>query len=141
MISVRGKGLIVEQTKMFSSTKNGKRVMRFTNTEDYLKLIFPIKGSHIAMFNSSGNLLVFNHMELKRMTQGSGIIFQRVKTAEIVDAKTLSPDDGITLISVKNKRSKFQLKDLENYIADRGRVGKRIAISNIHNFFFEKRSD
>jgi topoisomerase-4 subunit A len=138
VISSFGKGLICKQSSSISATRNGKKIMNFTHSGDYLKIVRHVNGTHIAILNNLGNLLVFNHTELNRISQGSGVIFQKVKDGQIIDAETFNIEEEINLKSQINKRSKLRLKDIKPYIGERGRLGKKIDLLKVSDLYFQK---
>ena len=131
LVSKEGKGIISKKSEMLTSTRNGKVLMNLPHGV-LISAVVKISGSHIAVMNDSGNLLVFDHQDIKRLNRGSGIIFQNLKNGKIVDVATVNLDDEINLIN-KNTGRSFMKVNASEYYGERGRIGKKIKLRNSSN--------
>ena len=131
LVSKEGKGIISKKSEMLTSTRNGKVLMNLPHGV-LISTVVKISGSHIAVMNDSGNLLVFDHQDIKRLNRGSGIIFQNLKNGKIVDVATVNLDDEINLIN-KNTGRSFMKVSASEYYGERGRIGKKIKLKNSSN--------
>ncbi len=91
-----------------------------------------VSGSHIAVISDSGNLLVFSHKDIKRLSRGSGIIFQNLKNGTIIDITSANPNEVINLVNKNTRRSIIKI-DASDYIGERGRIGKSLKLRNSSN--------
>ncbi|MEC8496687.1 MAG: DNA gyrase subunit A, partial [Pseudomonadota bacterium] len=131
LISKEGKGMISKQVEMLTSTRNGKLVMNLVRGIS-LCAVRQVSGSHIAVISDSGNLLVFSHKDIKRLSRGSGIIFQNLKNGTIIDITSANPNEVINLVNKNTSRSIIKI-DASDYIGERGRIGKSLKLRNSSN--------
>ena len=131
LISKKGKGMISKQKEMLTSTRNGKVVMNLARGVSVCA-VRQVSGSHIAVINDSGNLLVFSHEDIKRLSRGSGIIFQNLKDGTIIDITSANPNEVINLVNKNTSRSIIRI-DTSDYLGERGRIGKSLKLRNSSN--------
>tara|TARA_B100001939_G_scaffold225447_1_gene194106 strand:+ start:1 stop:1296 length:1296 start_codon:yes stop_codon:yes gene_type:complete len=131
LISKEGKGMISKQKEMLTSTRNGKLVMNLVRGIS-LCAVRQVSGSHIAVISDSGNLLVFSHKDIKRLSRGSGIIFQNLKNGTIIDITSANPNEVINLVNKNTSRSIIKI-DASDYLGERGRIGKSLKLRNSSN--------
>ena len=131
LISKEGKGMISKQKEMLTLTRNGKVVMNLARGVSVCA-VREVSGSHIAVISDSGNLLVFSHKDIKRLSRGSGIIFQNLKNGSIIDITSANPDDVINLVNKNTSRSITKI-DASDYLGERGRIGKSLKLRNSSN--------
>ena len=114
LISKKGKGMISKQKEMLTSTRNGKVVMNLARGISVCA-VRQVSGSHIAVISDSGNLLVFSHKDIKRLSRGSGIIFQNLKNGTIIDITSANPNEVINLVNKNTSRSIIKI-DASDYL-------------------------
>ena len=131
LISESGKGIISKQKEMLTSTRNGKLLMKLP-PGTYTCAVVTISGSHIAVINDLGNLLIFSHKDIKRLNRGSGVIFQNLKNGKIIDIASINLDEQINLVNKNTSRSIIKVNALD-YLGERGRIGKNIKLRNSSN--------
>ena len=131
LISKKGKGMISKQKEMLTSTRNGKVVMNLARGVSVCA-VRQVSGSHIAVINDSGNLLVFSHKDIKRLSRGSGIIFQNLKNGTIIDITSANPNEVINLVNKNTSRSVIKI-DTSDFLGERGRIGKSLKLRNSSN--------
>tara|TARA_B100000927_G_scaffold291720_1_gene296126 strand:+ start:5689 stop:7932 length:2244 start_codon:yes stop_codon:yes gene_type:complete len=131
LISKEGKGIISKQKEMLTSTRNGRLVMNLARGISVCA-VRQVSGSHIAVISDSGNLLVFSHKDIKRLSRGSGIIFQNLKNGTIIDITSANPNEVINLVNKNTSRSIIKI-DASDYLGERGRIGKSLKLRNSSN--------
>ena len=104
LISKAGKGIITKQKEMLTSTRNGRVLINLPHGAS-LGVVRKIIGSHIAIINDLGNLLVFDHRDIKRLSRGSGVIFQNLKNGKVIDLTSINLDEQINLVNKNPNRS------------------------------------
>ena len=131
LISKTGKGIITKQKEMLTSTRNGKVLINLPHGAS-LGVVRKIIGSHIAIINDLGNLLVFDHRDIKRLSRGSGVIFQNLKNGKVIDLTSINLDEQINLVNKNTNRSVIKANAID-YLGARGRIGKKVKLRNFSN--------
>jgi len=131
LISKAGKGIITKQKEMLTSTRNGKVLINLPHGAS-LGVVRKIIGSHIAIINDLGNLLVFDHRDIKRLSRGSGVIFQNLKNGKFIDLTSINLDEQINLVNKNTNRSVIKANAID-YLGARGRIGKKVKLRNVSN--------
>lgn len=125
-ISNKCKGMISPKEKMKSQTKNGKVVMNIANTNQILKIVKPINHKYICILSNAVSVILIDQTNINRVSKGSGISFQKINEAELLDAISVDIENKVAIRSLANNRIIAKLDDLQNYLGERGRVGKRL---------------
>jgi len=129
LISNKCKGMISPKNKMKSQTKNGKVVMNITNTNQILKIVKPINHKYICILSDAVSVILIDQTNINRVSKGSGISFQKIKESELLDAISVDIESKVAIRSLVNNRIIAKLDDLQNYLGERGRVGKKLKLN------------
>ena len=104
-------------------TRSGKRVMNITAPAEAVACAF-VEGDSVAVVGENRKLLIFPLSEVPEMARGRGVILQRYKDGNLLDATTLTWKDGL---KDENNRawSASELKDWKGARAQSGRIVPR----------------
>ena len=75
---------------------------------------------------------MFDHRDIKRLSRGSGVIFQNLKNGNVIDLTSINLDEQINLVNKNTNRSVIKANAID-YLGARGRIGKKVKLRNVSN--------
>ena len=118
-----GRGFIVGEDELLSSTRKGRAVLNVTAPAT-AALIVPAAGDHVAVIGENRKLLVFPLAQLNEMARGKGVRLQRYKDGGIADAKVFALADGLTWRDSAGRTFTVDRRDLKDWIGNRAEAGR-----------------
>ena len=89
IVATDGKGFVVLQDDLLSSTRKGRQVMG-VDAPATCCLVIPAGGDHVAIIGENRKLLVFPLSQVPEMARGKGVRLQRYRDGGVSDARVLS---------------------------------------------------
>jgi topoisomerase-4 subunit A len=123
LAATSGHGFVTAEDETLAMTRSGKRVMNVPAGVEG-KVCTVVEGDSVAVVGENRKLLVFPLEEVPELARGRGVILQRYKDGELLDATVLSWRDGLR---DENNRtwSSTELKDWQGSRAQAGRLVPR----------------
>jgi topoisomerase-4 subunit A len=118
-----GRGFIVAQDEMLSSTRKGKAVL-VVDAPAVACVVAPAEGDHIATIGENRKLLIFPADQVPEMTRGKGVRLQRYKDGSLADAKTFKLAEGLTWRDTSQRVWTVAATDLKDWIGNRAEAGR-----------------
>jgi topoisomerase-4 subunit A len=118
-----GRGFIVGEDEMLSSTRKGKAVL-VVDAPAVAKVVAPAQGDSIAVIGENRKLLIFPAAQLPEMARGKGVRLQRYKDGALSDAKTFNLADGLTWRDTSQRVWTVSASDLADWIGTRAEAGR-----------------
>lgn len=115
-----GKGFIISFEQLIAQTKLGKQIMQIPIKHSCIACL-PVDGDVVACMGENRKLLIFNINEIPEMKRGQGVILQRFKDAKLTYIKVFDSTQGLSWSNGSKARLE---KDISNWLAKRGTVGK-----------------
>ena len=118
-----GRGFIVAQDEMLSSTRKGRQVMG-VDAPATVCLIVPAKGDHLAVIGENRKLLAFPLAQVPDMARGKGVRLQRYKDGGLSDARVFALADGLSWRDSAGRNFSVAKAELIEWIANRAESGR-----------------
>ncbi|HWG06048.1 MAG TPA: DNA topoisomerase IV subunit A [Beijerinckiaceae bacterium] len=118
-----GRGFIVPQDELISSTRKGRALIG-VELPAKAQLIVPADGDHVATIGENRKLLVFPLEQLPEMARGKGVRLQRYKDGGLVDAKVFKLADGLTWTDSAGRNFTIGKAELREWIGNRAEAGR-----------------
>ena len=118
-----GKGFVVAQDDMISSTRKGRSVLK-VDAPALACVVTPAAGDHVATIGENRKLLVFPLSQVPEMARGKGVRLQRFKDGGLVDARVFALADGMTWKDSAGRTFTVGKDDLKDWIANRADSGR-----------------
>jgi topoisomerase IV subunit A len=118
-----GRGFVVAQDDLLSSTKKG-RIVLSVDPPARLKIVTDAEGDHVAIIGENRKLLVFPLEETPRMARGKGVRMQRYKDGGVSDAKVFKLADGLTWTDAAGRVFTVAKAELAEWIRHRAEAGR-----------------
>jgi topoisomerase IV subunit A len=118
-----GRGFLVNQDEMTSSTRKGRMVLTVSAGES-ARLIVKAEGDHIACIGENRKLLIFPLSQIPEMTRGKGVRLQRYKDGGISDALVFSLAAGMSWRDAAGRTFRVEKRDLRDWIGTRAEAGR-----------------
>jgi topoisomerase-4 subunit A len=118
-----GHGFVTIEDDALAMTRSGKRVMNVSAPAEATVCAF-VDGDSVAVIGENRKLLVFPLSEVPEMARGRGVILQRYKDGNLLDAIAFTGKDGF---KDENNRAwtAAELKDWKGARAQAGRIVPR----------------
>jgi topoisomerase-4 subunit A len=127
LVADDGRGFVVAQDDLLSSTKKGRAVLS-VDPPARLKVVTKAEGDHVAIIGENRKLLVFPLEEAPRMARGKGVRMQRYKDGGVSDAKVFALAEGLSWVDAAGRQFNVEKAELGEWIghrADSGRLPPR----------------
>ena len=95
LASSDGRGFVVAQDEMLSSTRKGRAVLN-VDAPAAASLATPADGDHVAVIGDNRKLLIFPLAQAPEMARGKGVRLQRYKDGGLADARVFALKEGLT---------------------------------------------
>ncbi len=120
LAATTGHGFVTNEDDALAMTRSGKRVMNVPAPAEAAALAF-VGGDSVATIGENRKLLIFPLSEVPELAKGRGVILQRYKDGNLLDAITFVGKDGF---KDENNRAwtASELKDWKGARAQAGRV-------------------
>lgn len=121
--STDGRGFVVAQDEMLSSTRKGKGVL-VVETPAEVRLATPAEGDHVAVIGDNRKLLVFPLAQTPEMARGKGVRLQRYRDGGLADARVFALKDGLTWRDSSQRLWTVSRADIKDWIGNRAEAGR-----------------
>ena len=118
-----GHGFVTNEDEAVASTRSGKRVMNIPAGTEACALAF-VDGDSVAVIGENRKMVIFPLSEVPEMARGRGVILQKYKDGNLLDATVFSWKEGL---KDENNRAfePSELKDWKGARAQAGRLAPR----------------
>jgi topoisomerase-4 subunit A len=119
--STDGRGFVVDADEALAQTRAGKQVL---NPAKGVKasICIAIDGELVALVGENRRMLIVDLAEIPEMTRGRGVILQRYRSGDLVDAKSFRLADGLSWRQGETRtRTEFDLTPWRGPRAGAGR--------------------
>lgn len=123
LIASDGRGFIVAQDDLLSSTRKGRAVLSVESPVQ-LQVVVPALGDTVAIVGENRKLLLFPIDEAPRMARGKGVRLQRYKDGGVSDAKTFVLKDGLNWTDSSGRTFTVTKAELKEWIGHRAEAGR-----------------
>ena len=123
-----GHGFVVPEDEVVASTRKGKQVLNVEAPAE-AKVCVPAMGDKIATLAVAGDsrrMLVFDLADVNEMVRGKGVLLQRFKDSDLVDARIFAKADGLTWQDPAGRTHTLAWGDLAEWIGERAQAGKTV---------------
>jgi topoisomerase IV subunit A len=121
--SSEGRGFIVAQDEMLSSTRKGKALLS-VDAPVVASLATPADGDHVAVIGDNRKLLVFPLSQTPEMARGKGVRLQRYKDGGLADARVFTLKEGLTWRDSSQRLWTVSAADIKEWIGNRAEAGR-----------------
>ena len=121
--STDGRGFVVAQDEMLSSTRKGKGVL-VVETPAEVRVATPAEGDHVAVIGDNRKLLVFPLAQTPEMARGKGVRLQRYRDGGLADARVFALKDGLTWRDSSQRLWTVSRADIKDWIGNRAEAGR-----------------
>ena len=124
IVASDGRGFVVNQDEMLSSTRKGRAVLNIDAPEK-ARVLVPADGDHVATIGENRKMLIFKLAEIPEMARGKGVKLQKYKDAGIADARVFTLKEGLSWTDSAGRNfivPKVELKDWIGTRSDAGRL-------------------
>ena len=118
-----GRGFVVGQDEMISSTRKGRGVLSLDAPSTSV-LVTPAEGDHVAVIGENRMLLVFPLAQVPEMARGKGVRLQRYKSGGLSDARVFAMKEGLTWRDSAGRTFTVARADLRDWMGERSAVGR-----------------
>jgi topoisomerase-4 subunit A len=118
-----GRGFVVNQDEMLSSTRKGRAVLN-VDAPAKARVLVPADGDHVATIGENRKLLVFKLAEAPEMSRGKGVRLQKYKDGGISDARVFALKDGLTWKDSAGRTFTVVKPELNDWIGARAEAGR-----------------
>jgi topoisomerase IV subunit A len=118
-----GRGFLVAQDGVLSSTKKGKILLN-VDAPAKAQFIVPADGDHVAAIGENRKLLVFPLEEIPEMSRGKGVRLQRYRDGGLCDIKTFALADGLSWTDPAGRVFNVAGEALTEWIGHRAEAGR-----------------
>ncbi|MGD0640563.1 MAG: DNA topoisomerase IV subunit A [Roseiarcus sp.] len=118
-----GRGFVVGQDEMLSSTRKGRAVVN-VDAPAQARLVTPAAGDHVAVIGENRKLLAFPLAQVPEMARGKGVRLQRYKDGGLSDARVFALRDGMTWRDSAGRTFTVAKADLKDWIGTRAEAGR-----------------
>ena len=118
-----GRGFVVSQNDMLSSTRKGRMVLS-VDAPAKAAVIVPAEGDHVATIGENRRMLVFPIAQLPEMARGKGVRLQKFKDGGLSDARVFKLAEGLTWTDSAGRRFTVEQAELREWMADRADAGR-----------------
>jgi topoisomerase-4 subunit A len=119
LAAMSGHGFVTKEDDAVAMTRSGKRVMNVPNGIEAVTCTF-VEGDSVAVLGENRKLLIFPLAEVPELARGRGVILQRYKDGELVDARVFAWKEGLR---DSNGRT-FTPGELKDYRGSRAQAGR-----------------
>jgi topoisomerase IV subunit A len=123
LAATSGHGFVTNEDEAVSAIRSGKRVMNISAPAEAAACAF-VDGDTVAAVGQNRKLLIFPLGEVPEMARGRGVILQRYKDGQLLDATVFSAKEGLRDENNRNF-TPAELKDWTGGRAQAGRVVPR----------------
>ncbi|HEY8163343.1 MAG TPA: DNA topoisomerase IV subunit A, partial [Methylocystis sp.] len=123
LIADDGRGFVVAQDDLLSSTKKGRAVLA-VEPPAKLRVVVEAAGDHVAIIGENRKLLVFPLAEAPRLARGKGVRMQRYKDGGVVDAKVFALADGLSWMDAAGRTFNVAAAELTEWMGHRAEAGR-----------------
>ncbi|MGO9743481.1 MAG: DNA topoisomerase IV subunit A [Roseiarcus sp.] len=121
--STDGRGFVVGQDDLLSSTRKGRQVMT-VDPPATVRLIVPAVGDQVATIGENRKMVVFPLAQVPEMARGKGVRLQRFKDGGLSDVRVFRLADGLTWRDSAGRTFTVTRAELRDWIADRADAGR-----------------
>ena len=118
-----GRGFVVSQDEMISSTRKGRGVLNLDAPATATVLV-PARGDHVAIIGDNRKLLIFPLADVPEMARGKGVRLQRYKDGGVSDARIFAMAEGLTWKDSAGRNFSLEKADLAEWIGARAESGR-----------------
>jgi topoisomerase-4 subunit A len=118
-----GRGFIVGQDEMISSTRKGRAVLN-VDAPALASIVTSAAGDHVAVVGENRKLLVFPLAQVPEMSRGKGVRLQRYKDGALSDARVFSLSNGLTWRDSANRTFTVGKDEITEWIGNRAEAGR-----------------
>jgi topoisomerase-4 subunit A len=118
-----GRGFIVSQNDMLSSTRKGRMVLGL-DAPAKVRVLVPADGDHVATIGENRKMLVFPLAQVPEMARGKGVRLQRYKDGGISDARVFALSEGLTWKDSAGRTFTVLKSELRDWIGERAEAGR-----------------
>jgi topoisomerase-4 subunit A len=123
LVADDGRGFVVAQDDLLSSTKKGRAVLTI-DPPAKLKVATDAAGDHVAIIGENRKLLVFPLDEAPRMARGKGVRMQRYKDGGVSDARVFALADGLSWTDPAGRVFNVGKAELAEWMGHRAEAGR-----------------
>jgi len=123
LASSDGRGFVVAQDEMLSSTRKGRAVLN-VDAPAAASLATPADGDHVAVIGDNRKLLIFPLAQAPEMARGKGVRLQRYKDGGLADARVFALKEGLTWRDSSQRLWTVAAADLKEWIGNRAEAGR-----------------
>ena len=118
-----GRGFVVAQDEMISSTRKGRAVLN-VDAPTLACVVTRAVGDHVATIGDNRKLLVFPLAQVPEMARGKGVRLQRFKDGGLADARVFALADGLSWRDSAGRTFTVASADLKEWIGNRAEAGR-----------------
>jgi topoisomerase IV subunit A len=118
-----GRGFVVAQDEMLSSTRKGKALL-VVEAPATATIATSAEGDHVAVIGENRKLLVFPLTQTPEMARGKGVRLQRYKDGGLSDARVFTMKEGLTWRDTSQRLWTVAAGDLKDWIGARAEAGR-----------------
>jgi topoisomerase IV subunit A len=123
LVADDGRGFLVGQDDLLSSTKKGRAVLS-VDPPAKLKVVTDAAGDHVAIIGENRKLLIFPLDEAPRMARGKGVRMQRYKDGGVSDARVFALADGLSWTDPAGRVFNVAAAELSEWMGHRAEAGR-----------------
>ena len=123
VVASDGRGFLVSQNDMTSSTRKGRALLS-VDPPARAALIKPANGTHVATIGENRKMLIFPIDQIPEMARGKGVRLQRYKDGGIADAKVFHLNDGLAWQDSAGRNFTLSKAELKEWIGARSEAGR-----------------
>jgi topoisomerase-4 subunit A len=114
------RGFLVPEEEIIGRTRTGKQVLNLPASVEAIACV-AAEGDHVAVVGENRKLLVFPLSEVPEMARGRGVILQKIKDGDLVDAKVFVLAQGLSWRQGERTRTET---DLRPWLGARAQAGR-----------------
>jgi topoisomerase-4 subunit A len=118
-----GRGFIVAQDEMLSSTRKGRALLN-VDAPAVANVATSAEGDHVAVIGENRKLLVFPLNQTPEMARGKGVRLQRYKDGGLADARVFTLKEGLTWRDSSQRNWTVAAAELKEWIGNRAEAGR-----------------
>ena len=118
-----GRGFVVAQDEMLSSTRKGRAVLNVDAPVEAL-VVASADGDHVAVIGENRKLLVFPLAQAPEMARGKGVRLQRYKDGGLADARVFVLKEGLTWRDSSQRTWTVAAAELKDWMGNRAEAGR-----------------
>jgi topoisomerase-4 subunit A len=118
-----GRGFVVAQDDLVSSTRKGRAVLN-VDASAKAAILVEATGDHVATIGENRKMLVFPREQVPEMARGKGVRLQRYRDGGVADAKVFTLAEGLTWKDAAGRNFTVEKRDLKDWIGNRAEAGR-----------------